>query len=187
MNTISSQVKDELLVLRAQGGDHDALAELVERWQDRLGRFAHYRTGHAEVARDVLQEAWMSIAAGLSKLDDPARFGHWAYRIVGNKCADWLRRLKHAREFEDQARNTVREGAIDADSGESEILKLRAALRTLPADDATILALHYLDEMGIADIGRYLDVPAGTVKSRLHYARNRLKEVLEREEREVVR
>lgn len=60
---------------------------------------------------------------------------------------------------------------------------MRRALKMLPDDDRAVLVLHYLDGMGATEIGRVLDVPAGTVKSRLHHARNRLKHVLERMER----
>ena len=62
----------------------------------------------------------------------------------------------------------------------SDVQKLRSALAQLPDDDRAILSLHYLDGMGVAEIARVLEVPEGTVKSRLFHARNRLKQTLER-------
>ena len=64
----------------------------------------------------------------------------------------------------------------------SDVARLREALSELPAEQRAILSLHYLDGMPVAEIARVLDVPTGTVKSRLYYARDRLKRTLERNE-----
>ncbi len=176
-------IQDELLVLQCQEGDGEALKALIARWQPRFGRLAWRLTREREAARDVVQDAWLAIVRGLRRLDDPARFRAWAYRIVTHKCADWTRRRVARRSLEQEIRDAAASKAVrppnDRDS-EDDAGLLRGALAALPDDQRAILSLHYLDGMSVREIGRVLDVPEGTVKSRMHHARNRLKQALER-------
>ena len=176
----SDRVLDELLVLRCQDGEANAFEELVGRWQRKLLRHALQLTGDADGANDVVQDAWFAIVRGIGRVDDPARFPGWAYRIVTHKAADWIRKRQRRRTVEDglePPRPTVAsEGADD------DVDALRAALRNLPRDARVVLSLHYLDGLGVRDLARALGIPAGTVKSRLFNARNKLKQVLERKE-----
>ena len=183
MSRTSEDIQDELLVLQCQDGDGEAMKTLIRRWQPRLGRLAWRLTGEREAARDIVQDAWLAIVRGLRRLDDPARFRSWAYRIVGNKCADWTRRRIVHRAAADKLRDTVESASGDPSNraaAASEVDRLRAALRTLPDEQRAILSLHYLDGMGVSEIAGVLSVPRGTVKSRLHHARSRLKQTLER-------
>ena len=81
------EIQNELLVLKAQAGDRDALKDLVAYWQPRFARLAWRLTNQREAARDVAQESWLAVVRGMKKLDDPASFRSWTYRIVKNKCA----------------------------------------------------------------------------------------------------
>src|SRR5882724_5213511 len=92
MQTPADQVLDELLVLRFQDGDGEALNELVCRWQPRLLRHAWHLTRQLESAADATQESWLAIVRKIDRLRDPAAFRAWAYRIVTHKCADLTRR-----------------------------------------------------------------------------------------------
>ena len=103
-------------------------------------------------------------------------FRAWAYRIVANKCADWLRRRQRER-LDASAHHPAEPSAPGSDRSQDE---LQTALRDLPADRREILVLRYLDELSTAEIAEVLGIPEGTVKSRLHHARNHLREVLER-------
>lgn len=183
MSRTYEDIQDELLVLQCQHGDAEALKTLIARWHPRLGRMAWRLTAEREAARDIVQEAWLAIVRGLRRLDDPARFRSWAYRIVRNKCADWTRRRvvqrNAAQEMQDAAINAGAESATETDPA-GDVARLRNALAELPNEQRAILSLHYLDGMSIAEIAAALDVPKGTVKSRLYHARNRLKQTLER-------
>lgn len=185
MGRTHEDIQDELLVLRCQEGDADALRTLIDRWQPRLGRLAWRLTGEREAARDLVQDAWLAIVRGLNRLDDPARFRSWAYRIVSNKCADWIRRRlverSVAKDLRDAAVSASDDSSNERDSAD-EVARMRDALTKLPGEQRAILSLHYLDGMCVAEIARTLEVPAGTVKSRLYHARNRLKQTLERME-----
>lgn len=178
-------IQDELLVLRCQEGDGEALKALIARWQPRFGRLAWRLTREREAARDVVQDTWLAIVRGLRRLDDPARFRAWAYRIVTHKCADWTRRRAARRSLEHDMRDAVGSKEARPPNGmdsEDDAGLLRGALVSLPDDQRAILSLHYLDGMGVREIARVLDVPEGTVKSRMYHARNRLKQALERVE-----
>lgn len=177
----ADEIYDEWLVLRAQGRDREALGALVNRWQPRLLRHALRLTGQADAAADVLQEAWLAIVRGLRRLDDPARFPAWAYRIVTNKCADWVRRA--ARRRAGTRPLDEEPAAPEPPPGpEPEIAALRRALGRLEPQRRAILSMFYLDEMSVRQIAEALSLPVGTVKSRLHHARHHLQEILERNE-----
>lgn len=185
MSRTHEDIQDELLVLQCQEGDADALKTLIERWQPRLARLAWRLTAKREAARDIVQDAWLAIVRGLARLDDPARFRTWAYRIVSNKCADWTRhRVVERRATQDL--RYVAASAVGNSTKKTELSgqldSMRDALAALPDDQRAVLSLHYLDGMSIAEIARVLDAPVGTVKSRMHHARNRLRNSMERTE-----
>lgn len=173
-------IRDEWLVLRCQDRDTAALAELVERWQPRLLRHAQRLTGLPDAAGDVVQAAWVAILSGLNRLDDPACFRRWAYQIVTHKCADWIRERQRVRFGSIPLADEPIDERSTVENSQDDTAMIRAALKQLPADQRTILSMYYLDEMPLAEIADSLSLPMGTVKSRLHYARLKLKEHLER-------
>lgn len=169
---------DEVLVLRCQQGDVVAFEQLVECWQPRLWRHALRLTGESHAAWDVLQEAWLGISRGVGSLSDPGAFSGWAYRIVTHKCRDWLRRQQRQHRLEELYGETV-EAAPDAVTRAEQGASLREALEQLSGVDRAILALRYEDEFTTVEIAAILEIPEGTVRSRLFYARQRLRTFLE--------
>ena len=130
-----------------------------------------------------MQDAWMAIVRGIGRLHDPAHFRAWAYRIVTHKCTDQIRRVSRRRELNEQvARESATESAgMSGDIEDPEdISSLRSAMASLPSDRRALLALHYLEELSVAEIATILGIPQGTVKSRLFNARKALKMALER-------
>ncbi|MHC5024135.1 MAG: RNA polymerase sigma factor [Planctomycetota bacterium] len=175
-------VANELLVLRCQGGDEQALAVLYEYWNPRFARHAGRLTGRRDTVADVCQEAWLAIARGLARLDDPARFPAWAYRIVSRRCADWIRqRMRVAANSVPLADDPV--APPDDPAGQDEVSRLRQSMHRLPGAHQVVLNLYYGDGLGVAAIARALEIAPGTVKSRLHHSRQALALILERNER----
>jgi len=174
-------ILDELLVLKCQDGDVEAFNTLVSRWHVRLRRHAWYLTDDWEAAGDVVQDAWLDITRAIRRLKDPASFRGWAYRIVGNKATDWLRRTTRQRaiasEVARQAENMGERTSRNEEENRSPS-SVRQAIRGLPSGSQQILSMKYLDQMSIREIAEALDVPTGTVKSRLYHAREQLKHVL---------
>ena len=177
----NERINDELLVIRAQEGDAEALQELVDRWQDRLWRLAWRLTDDEQAAWDVLQEAWIVISRQIRRLADPAAFPAWAYRITGNKSRDWIRRRQRVRRADEAYAQQWRE--TDA-GGQRSFGDLREALADLSGRDRAILSLRYEDDFSTAEIAEILAIPPGTVKSRLHHARQRLRRHLEDDDHE---
>jgi len=170
---------DQWLVLRIQDGDQSALTELVERWQPRLYRQAVRLVEQPSEAEEVVQAAWLAIVRGISRLQDPACFRRWAYRIVTNKCADWIRARQRQRVI---SRKLTEEPAErpHAEDSQDDIALLRQALRQLCSEQRATLSLFYLEGMSLEEVSQVLSLPVGTVKSRLYYARRELKQILER-------
>lgn len=180
-NRSAEQVYDELLVLRCQDGDRPAFAELVKRWQGRLFGHALQLTGRRDAAQDAVQETWLAIVRQLSRIDDPAHFAGFAHRILARRCADWTRGQSRRRRLRDEvsaARGPQRSASTAERDSDAE--RIREALSRLPTDRRVVVALHYLHDLSVAEIASMLDLPSGTVKSRLHAARVQLRAGLSR-------
>ncbi len=172
-------VADELLVLRCQEGDPAAFEELVSRWQERLWRHAWRLMGREDMAWDVLQETWIAVSRGLRRLEDAAAFPRWAYQIVSHKCRDRIRQERRRRKLSAAYWERLAQADSDAAATSPQDVDLGEALRQLSGPDRAILALRYEEGFDTAGIAAILGVPEGTVKSRLYYARKRLRAMLE--------
>jgi len=182
MTRSPDRILDELLVLKCQDGDAEAFKKLVSRWHGRLRRHAWYLTHDADATGDIVQDAWLDIVRTIRRLKEPASFRGWAYRIVGNKAADWVRTKKRhqalGRAVARKKKNvTACPSAVKSENVQSMV---RRGLRTLPAVSQQILSMKYLDRMSAREIAETLDIPVGTVKSRLYHAREQFKQVLQR-------
>jgi len=181
MRKTRDQLYDELLVLRSLEGDAQAFEELVTRWHPRLWRHAYCLIGEREAAQDVVQEAWLAMVKGLSRLDAAGAFAGWAYRIVANKCVDRVRQQDRQRRLSEhlaqEASRDHREGAHGSERADS----LWSALERLPGDRRVLLCMRYVEEFTTTQIADILGVPEGTVKSRLYHARQELRRLIERE------
>jgi RNA polymerase sigma factor (sigma-70 family) len=167
------QLVDEILVMDCQRGSVKAMEMLVSRWQKRLWRYAYNLTGDTEAAWDITQESWLGIIKGLRKLQDPASFKAWTYRITTNKSIDWIRKNK-----------TIKKVGLDEVQShqhkEEKDAGLKELLEKLDIKKRAVLNLRYFEQLSIPEIGIALKIPKGTVKSRLHNARKELKELYQK-------
>lgn len=184
MNPDPKQVLTEWLVLSAQGGSEDAFRELHGLWQADLRRLALVRVEREDAADEVMSEVWLAIARGLPRLDDPACFPRWAFRIVERRGTDWVRR----RSLERRRAEAAEAGAdllapapvkVIPIEPSDEVAHLRAVIARLPAEQRELLHLFYDLGRSVAEIAEILAVPAGTVKSRLFSVREILRQQLE--------
>jgi RNA polymerase sigma-70 factor (ECF subfamily) len=170
MSERREEVLNELLVLKAQNGDDAALGELVQRWQARLLAHARRLTGDAHGAEEALQESWLAIVRGIRRLQHPEAFGWWVYRIVGRECANWVKTRQRQRHSSNRiVQQPVTTGDVDG---------LQKALDELTVEHREALVLHYLEGLSVADIAEALGVREGTIKSRLHYAREAMRKAI---------
>src|SRR5687767_15021755 len=103
MNLDPKQALTDWLVLSAQGGDEKAFRDLYELWRADLWRLALVRVERPAAADEVAADVWLAIARNLSRLDDPACFPRWAFRIVERRSTDWVRRRSLERRRESAA------------------------------------------------------------------------------------
>ncbi len=173
-------VLDAWLVLRSREGDARAFARLAERWQERLWRHAYRLTGREAAAWDVLQESWLSISSGLLRLRDAERFGPWAYSIVTRRAADEARRRPPPASGDVESAAAPTPERPDEDP---RVRALRDALPRLPPEARALLWMRFVEGYDLARIATAMGLPEGTVRSRLHHLKRKLREQLERTER----
>ncbi|MBC7767438.1 MAG: sigma-70 family RNA polymerase sigma factor [Phycisphaerales bacterium] len=182
MQRSPERVLDEYLVLTAQAGSRVALDELARRWTPKLLRHAQHLLGSADQAGDAVQETWLAVARGIRRLEDPARFPGWVFAIATRKCADTIRGSARLRSFREEAKNDPTNE--ETPRGADDVLDMRRALARLSRDQAVVMAMFYGADLSVEEIAAALAIPAGTVKSRLHNARETLKANWERNDDE---
>lgn len=187
-------LEDAEAIERARGGDHEAFRVLVERYEGRAYRLAHRVLGDPDLARDAVQDGFLKAYGSLDRFEGRSGFYTWLYRLVFNLCIDMKRRDRSGRhvEWNDEVASEVAAGIDTAPSGfealrgeparELERSELREALgraiATLPEEARRTLLLREVDGLSYTEIAESLSIPKGTVMSRLHHARRRLREVL---------
>lgn len=173
---------NDYLVLAAKAGDRSAFDRLVARWHPKLVAHAWRLLGDSDKARDAAQEAWVEIAKGFARLSDERAFPAWAFRIVTRRCARSIAIMAQTRKLE-QAILAEPQEHVEPDPvlDPSGVKALHVAINKLSPYQRATVALHYFEEMSVAEIAVALEVPAGTVKTRLMHARANLRASLEGE------
>ena len=185
---------DLTLVRRARSGDQRAFRLLVERYQKKVYTVALGMVKDPEEALDVAQEAFVKVHRYLGHFKGDSSFYTWLYRITTNVCIDVLRRRSGSRtdsvEYDDSVELDLAEANLGAlgsqlDSDPSRAVlrrelgdKLEEALGQLPEKHRAILLLRELEGMSYEDLARTLDIPKGTVMSRLFHARAKVQRLL---------
>jgi RNA polymerase sigma-70 factor (ECF subfamily) len=159
---------DEALVGRVARGDQQALAELLRRWQRPLAHFLHRHTGGRDVD-DLYQEVWLRVVRAAERFDGERRFSTWLFHIALNLCRDWHRR----QPAEPSDAPEPAGGPPPSERAEAGI-DVERLLARLPEAQREVVALRYLHDLSEDEVATILDIPRGTVKSRLHNAIARL-------------
>jgi RNA polymerase sigma-70 factor (ECF subfamily) len=169
---------ERALVRAAQAGSEEALATLFRRHWTPSYRAAHLIVHDAAAAEDIAQEAFLAAVRALDRFDRRRPFAPWLHRIVVNRAIDFARARGLRREVGAELAGAV-EAAAERSGGLSDALM--DALRELPPDQRAIVVLRHLLEYTPGEIARLLDLPRGTVNSRLRRALDRLAPGLEEE------
>lgn len=174
---------DDQLIEAALKGDSAAFGCLVRKYQDRLYNTMLHVVGSPDDARDVVQDAFVKAFLKLETFRRSSAFYTWLYRIAFNTAMSGVRRRRPIRSL-DQRREAGQE-PLDASAAPSERLEreelaeqVRAALDTLSDEHRLVVVLRDVDGRGYDEIAEILEVPVGTVRSRLHRARMQLREQL---------
>ena len=175
---IAGHLDDAALVAAAQGGDRNALDQLLRRHYDRLHAVCRRIAGSSRDADDACQEALIKIVRNLPRFDGRSSFGTWASRIATNAALDELRRRRRQPQLVGVDDDRPTEQA-DAEAHRSmdqlgDRLVLDAAVAELPDDLRIAVVLRDVAHLDYAEIAETLDVPIGTVKSRISRGRSAL-------------
>jgi RNA polymerase sigma-70 factor, ECF subfamily len=177
---------DRSLVDRARHGNLDAFEEIVRARMDAVYRLAYAILADEADARDAAQDTFVTAWRQIGKLRDPERFDAWLQRVAINaaRMTHRARRRRGVREIAASRVGGVADLPATASPVEADARALEAALGRLSIERRSILALHYLDGRSLAELAEILDIPSGTVKSRLHTARQALHAALQAESTE---
>lgn len=161
------------LVLRLQDGDRAALTPLIEKTQASAYRIGYSVAQDHHLCQDAVQDAYISLLENIKQLRDPSAFVSWFTRIVVNRCKRLLKQRRPASltEVVEQGKGPSTDG-LEEKAGRR--LQLKKALLRLTDTDRTILALREVQGYSYEEIASILDIPLGTVKSRVANARRRL-------------
>jgi RNA polymerase sigma-70 factor, ECF subfamily len=172
----SQDADDAALVAKTLGGDTAAFGILVERYQKVLYTVAYRMLANPEDARDATQATFVRAFERLSTYSDQYRFFSWIYRIAVNEC---LNVIRSRRPQEALTPALAAAGSpFDSAASRERRLQVQAALQELTPDYRAVVVLRHFAGLSYDEIAEALDVPAKTVKSRLHTARQRLGELL---------
>jgi RNA polymerase sigma-70 factor (ECF subfamily) len=177
---------DADLVTAAQGGDRNALDQLLRRHYDRIHAICRRIAGASRDADDACQEAMIKIARSIGKFDGRAAFSTWAYRIATTAALDELRRRGRRPVLQGPDRDGALEPADRLSERRIEAVAHREAiddaLAELPEEFRAAVVLRDVLDLDYGEIADVLDVPLGTVKSRIARARAQLAELLRLDE-----
>jgi len=178
VNEGKDAVEFEWLALRCQTGEPQAFADVIAVMERPLMYYATSLVGNQDAALDVLQEVWLKVVRGIRGLKDPGSLKPWLYAITHGVAVDRIRR-DYKRDKAEQAQL---EDALHADEpsfSEDDATAIRDALSLLGVKHREVLVLHFLQDLSIAEIASVVGCTEGTVKSRIHYAKRQLKQILE--------
>jgi RNA polymerase sigma-70 factor (ECF subfamily) len=164
---------DRDAVERCRGGEIDAFRHLVDRYQRRALAHARALTGSDADAADMVQAAFLDAFRQLGRFDESREFYPWFYVLLRNRCfKEWRRSGERPADL------ISNEGSTRDKVSSEEAYDLRRALGRLEPGDREILVLKHLDGWTYDELAERLDIPRGTVMSRLFHARRRLKALL---------
>jgi len=176
MNSIDRLI-DQVLLLRCQIGDRDALAELIKRYEKPLRYFLCRLLDDAHTAEDIFQETWLTVIRRMHTLRQLDAFAVWLYRIARNKVYEQLRRKTVTFELDENiAIGNDTQGDMFSAEDAAEVHR---CLKLLHPEHKEVLILRFLEQMSYEQIAQVLDCNPGTVKSRIHYAKHALREKME--------
>ena len=168
------QAQIDLLVLEAQSGNKEAFECLVVIFHPQMVNFACNLSGNHALAKDAAQDVWINISKKLSTLKDPQAFKSWIYSALRWRVLDLLK----VKSYKFETIDGIDRG-VELDESEIENKQLRRLINGLPERDRTVIYLYYLAEFSLTEIAMVLEIPIGTVKSRLSRARANLRQKLE--------
>lgn len=182
-------VPTEDLIRRFQQGQPRAFEALYERFKDTVYRIAFFTTRHSGEAEEAVQETFMDVMRALPdyQIDGPAKFETWLYRVTVNRCRSRMRRKRlPTADWDDMEERLERLPSPRAEEDPERVMLKREravalwrAVDELPEGQRLVVLLRYHQGLSYSEIAQALNIPEGTVKSRLYHAHRKLHDRLE--------
>jgi len=174
---------DRELIIRLQEGSLNALGDLYDRHQQMVYRTALAVTGDPAAAADLLQDVFLRMHRFADRIDPDRPLEPWLYRTTTNLTYTWVKRHKRfLRPLEDMAEwlsGGKKQSPSHLAEKDEEWEDIRKAILHLSLVQRMVVVLYYINDLSLSEISEVLDIPVGTVKSRLYYGRRVLKQHLE--------
>ena len=178
---------DVQLIHSVLSGDNAAFNALVKKYEKGVHALAWRKVGDFHYAEEITQDTFLRAYQNLSTLRNPNQFPGWLYVIANRLCLNWIRKQKpvmQLQSLEDTPMEEVDRSAYtryvlekrETEATEHRFEIVKRLLEQLPESERTVMTLHYLGEMTTKEIGKFLGVSVGTIRTRLHRARKRLQE-----------
>ena len=180
-------ISDEVLIKQFQNGDIRSFNQIVLRYKDRLIHFVNGFVHDIDKAEDLVQDTFMKLYTHKDSYREIAKFSTWLYTIAGNLARTELRKLKRRKTYSVSSlsrddREFIIQGTDDGPSAihstESLQKKIKTALVDLSVDFRTMIILRDIQELSYDEVSKIMNVPLGTVKSRINRGRLKLQESL---------
>jgi RNA polymerase sigma-70 factor (ECF subfamily) len=173
---------DLQLILQLRQGDLEALGGLYDRHRQLVYRTALAITGDTEASADLLHDTFLRLYRFSHRIDPTRPIEPWLYRMAANMAYTWVKRrgrwYQALHEMADRlSREYPTSPAQQVEKNEAWT-EIRGALQAISPEKRVVVVLYYLNDLPISEIAEILDLPLGTVKSRLHYGRQALKKQL---------
>lgn len=166
------------LIAQAQHGDRWAFGELIYRHQQKVINLVYRMCGDEQLAEDAAQEAFIRAWQHLPDYRPQAPFRSWLYRIALNAARDLLRRERETVDVDDLPLAAPEEGPASAAERHERAAMVQRAVLALPEASRAVIILREYEGLSYKEIAEALDIPLGTVMSRLNYARTQLRQTL---------
>lgn len=190
-------VHDEVLIKKARNGDQKAFNHLVNLWHNRIYNFAYKYFNDHDLAMEVTQRTFIAVYKNLKKLEQPARFRSWLYRIASNNCHEEERRnkrrwtvslFKSSKKGEDETppwgkyeQDHNRFANPDRQYQKTELEQmLHRALKQLSEEQRIVVIMKEYEGLKFKEIAEALDISENTAKSRMYYGLSALRKILDK-------
>ncbi|MCU9614987.1 RNA polymerase sigma factor SigW [Caldibacillus lycopersici] len=170
-------------------GDHNAFGEIVELYKSKVYQLCYRMLGNSHEAEDIAQEAFIRAYVNIDRYNIDRKFSTWLYRIATNLCIDRIRKKKPDYYLDAEIAGTegmnmysqiAAEGMLPEDEVTSMELQalIQREILNLPEKYRSVIVLKYIEELSLNEISEILDMPLGTVKTRIHRGREALRKQL---------
>lgn len=170
---------DSELMLKAQKGDIKSFETIVKKYQNILLNYFYYLNANSQEAEDLVQDTFLKLYLYRDKYTPSAKLKTFLIRIARNTAIDFYRKMKPVSVDMQYDRN-VDDKDLNRSSQQLESEDLRKAINMLPEKSREVIVMSYFEELKYQEISEILEVPIGTIKSRMSYAMKQLKEILEK-------